>query len=271
MNPAVSPNARLRQAKVTPALAFERFGFYAALVILVAVFAALSPAFLTFTNGINILQQTSTIGIMAIGETPRSQSRPAINWLAEAKKASRWYLIGSDYVWPWQSHRAVKKYVTETGGVVVSEEFVPVGEDNHEAHLARIRAAKPDVVLISLIGTDSVTFNRAFAECGLAATTLRLAGAIGGMALVYVAPPLFAIFARCAPQAVGAVAWAMMAIALAPMLRLYGRPLIGGFALPAIAAAYVAFTFDSALQNWRGRGGYWKGRFQAPMRETGRA
>jgi len=98
-----------------------------------------------------------------------------------------------------------------------------------------------------------------------------VAGAIAGMALVYVAPPLFAIFARGAAQAAGAVAWAMMAIALAPMLRLYRRPLISGFALPAIAAAYVAFTFDSALQYWRGRGGYWKGRFQAPIRETGRA
>jgi hopene-associated glycosyltransferase HpnB len=109
----------------------------------------------------------------------------------------------------------------------------------------------------------------AFAE--LRYSLLRLAGAIGGMALIYLAPPLFAICARGAPQAIGAVAWAMMAIALVPMLRLYRRPLIGGFALPAIAAAYVAFTFDSALQYWRGRGGYWKGRFQAPMRETGRA
>src|SRR5262249_30980672 len=101
------------------------------------------------------------------------------------KKAARWYLIGSDYVWPWQSHRAVKKYIAESGGQVVGEEFVPVGEefvpvgeDNHSAHLARIRAARPDVVLISLIGTDSITFNRAFAESGLAATTLRLAGAM---------------------------------------------------------------------------------------------
>lgn len=119
-----------------------------------------------------------TPGVMAIGETPRWQSRPAIHWLADVKKASRWYLIGSDYVWPWQSHRAVKKYIAEAGGRVVGEEFVPVGEDHHEAHLARIRAARPDVVLISLIGTDSITFNRAFGECGLAATTLRLAGAM---------------------------------------------------------------------------------------------
>ncbi|WOH81500.1 substrate-binding domain-containing protein [Bradyrhizobium sp. BEA-2-5] len=119
-----------------------------------------------------------TPGVMAIGETPRWQSRPSIHWLAEVKKAARWYLIGSDYVWPWQSHRAVKRYIKEAGGQVVGEEFVPVGEDNHEPHLARIRAARPDVVLISLIGTDSITFNRAFAEAGLATSTLRLGGAM---------------------------------------------------------------------------------------------
>lgn len=119
-----------------------------------------------------------TPGVMAIGETPHWQSRPAIDWLSDIKRASRWYLIGSDYVWPWQSHRAVKQYIVEAGGVVVGEEFVPLGEDNHEAHLERIRAARPDVVLISLIGTDSITFNRAFGECGLAATTLRFAGAM---------------------------------------------------------------------------------------------
>ena len=69
MTQAVEAGARLRQARITPAAAFERFGFYAALFVLVAVFSALSPAFLTLQNGINILQQTSTIGIMAIGET----------------------------------------------------------------------------------------------------------------------------------------------------------------------------------------------------------
>jgi hypothetical protein len=33
--------------------------------------------------------------------------------------------------------------------------------------------------------------------------------------------------------------------------------------LPCIAVAYTAFTLDSALEHVRGRGGHWKGRFQA--------
>ena len=69
MSQTIQSSARLRQGRLTPAAVFERFGFYAALLVLIAVFATLSPAFLTLQNGINILQQTSTIGIMAIGET----------------------------------------------------------------------------------------------------------------------------------------------------------------------------------------------------------
>jgi hopene-associated glycosyltransferase HpnB len=109
----------------------------------------------------------------------------------------------------------------------------------------------------------------AFAE--LRYSALRLGGAVAGMALVYLAPPLLALFARGIAQAAGALAWGMMALSFMPTLRLYGRPLAYGLALPAIAAAYVAFTLDSAIQYWRGRGGYWKGRIQAPMREAGRA
>ena len=93
---------------------------------------------------------------------------------------------------------------------------------------------------------------------------LLLAGTVLAMALVYLAPPLLAIFARGFAQAAGALAWALMALAFAPMLRFYRRPLAGAFALPAIAAVYTAFMIDSAAQHWRGRGGYWKGRAQAP-------
>jgi hopene-associated glycosyltransferase HpnB len=112
-----------------------------------------------------------------------------------------------------------------------------------------------------------VVVRSAFAE--LRYSPLRLAAAVSGMALVYLAPPLFVVFSRGAPEIAGAIAWAMMGVAMAPTLRLYGRPLATGFALPAVAAAYTAFTLESALEYWRGRGGHWKGRFQAPARQGG--
>jgi hopene-associated glycosyltransferase HpnB len=109
----------------------------------------------------------------------------------------------------------------------------------------------------------------AFAE--LRYSPWRLAGAIGGMCLTYLAPPFLAVFGRGAAQLAGVLAWVTMAVALGPMLRFYRRPLAGGLALPAVAVAYIAFTMESAIEYWRGQGGYWKGRVQAPMRKAGHA
>jgi hopene-associated glycosyltransferase HpnB len=109
----------------------------------------------------------------------------------------------------------------------------------------------------------------AFAQ--LRYSPLFLIGAVVGMVLTYLAPPMFAVFGEGAAQAEGAMAWALMALAFVPALRLYGQPAIFGLALPAVATAYTLFTIDSALQHWRGRGGYWKGRFQASMGRVGGA
>jgi hopene-associated glycosyltransferase HpnB len=109
----------------------------------------------------------------------------------------------------------------------------------------------------------------AFAQ--LRYSTILLVGAVAGMAATYLAPPLFALFAHGAAQAAGLIAWALMAFALVPMLRFYGQPAIFGVALPVIAAAYTVFTILSAIQHWRGRGGNWKGRYQASMSGLGGA
>ena len=49
---------------------------------------------------------------------------------------------------------------------------------DYDEHIARIKAVNPDVVLTTLIGTHSITFNRAFAEVGLASKMLRFCGAM---------------------------------------------------------------------------------------------
>lgn len=87
-----------------------------------------------------------------------------------------------------------------------------------------------------------------------------LAATIVAMIVTYLAPPALTLLGSGAAQVLGALAWAQMALAFQPTLRLYAVSPWWGLALPVIAATYVAFTFDSAYQHWRGRGGEWKGR-----------
>ena len=97
---------------------------------------------------------------------------------------------------------------------------------------------------------------------------LQLAGAVAGMLLTYLLPPLFAIFGSGLAQAMGAVTWGLMAFAFLPIVRFYRLSPLWAVALPVIAALYMVFTLDSAVQHWRGRGGLWKGRVQARRAEA---
>ncbi|QJU57511.1 glycosyltransferase [Sphingomonas sp. AP4-R1] len=93
----------------------------------------------------------------------------------------------------------------------------------------------------------------------------RLAGTLVGLALVYLSPPVFAVFGTGLAQWAGLAAWLVMAALFQPMLAFYRRSPLWGLALPGIAAFYSGCTFLSAWQHARGRGGMWKGRAQAAL------
>ncbi len=85
-----------------------------------------------------------------------------------------------------------------------------------------------------------------------------------GMAITYLAPPLLVLLSHSKlAMALGGVAWLAMTASFLPILKLYRCPPLVALLLPAIAAFYMAATLGSAVQFWRGRGGAWKGRYQA--------
>ena len=92
---------------------------------------------------------------------------------------------------------------------------------------------------------------------------LLLAGTLAGLFIVYIAPVFGALFAVSYVQLAAYLSWAIMALMFQPMLRFYQRSPLWGLVLPLIGAFYAAFTLDSALQHWSGKGGMWKGRAQA--------
>lgn len=101
----------------------------------------------------------------------------------------------------------------------------------------------------------------AYAE--LRYSPLRLAGAVLGMAATFIAPAALAGHADNTTGMLALAAYALMVLSYRPMLRFYGLGGWRGLFLPVIAGLYVAFTLESAAAHMRGKGGAWKGRYQA--------
>jgi hopene-associated glycosyltransferase HpnB len=93
-----------------------------------------------------------------------------------------------------------------------------------------------------------------------------LAGTLAGMAIIYLIPPVAAL--ALGPHGLPAwLAWALMCCAYAPMLSYYRRSPLWAPFLPLVALFYVGATFASAVRYWRGKGGQWKARVQAPVQQ----
>lgn len=103
----------------------------------------------------------------------------------------------------------------------------------------------------------------AYAQLGY--QPLLLVGTVAGMALVYLAPPVFTVLGEGTARWLGMAVWLLMALAFWPISRFYRQSPLWGLALPLIAAFYSGATIWSAWQHWRGRGGLWKGRAQAAL------
>lgn len=101
----------------------------------------------------------------------------------------------------------------------------------------------------------------AYAQLRYSPTLLALT--LIGMALTYWAPPLLALFGGGTTRLTAFAAFVLMTMSFWPILRFYGLSPLWAPALPAIATGYMAFTLSSALQHLLGKGGRWKGRYQA--------
>lgn len=97
---------------------------------------------------------------------------------------------------------------------------------------------------------------------------LLLAGAMMGMVLTYLAPVWLALRAPGAAGMCGALAFGLMVASFMPINRFYGLSRARAPLLPLIAAIYMVYTLRSALDYYRGRGGMWKGRAQAPRQNA---
>jgi len=107
--------------------------------------------------------------IIYTGAAPNQQITPAVQWCHDTLRARRFFLVGSDYVWPHCVNAIVADQVAGLGADLAGEEYVPVGATDLDDLAARIAAAKPDVILSSVTGPSALPFARAIQAAGLTA------------------------------------------------------------------------------------------------------
>ncbi|MFM7148211.1 MAG: transporter substrate-binding protein [Gemmataceae bacterium] len=95
------------------------------------------------------------------GAAPNQQILPSVQWAFESKKYRKFFLVGSDYVFPRVAHEIIKDRLKELGAELAGEVFLPLGSRTVQATIEKIRTSGADVILNSINGDTNHAF---FAE-----------------------------------------------------------------------------------------------------------
>lgn len=82
----------------------------------------------------------------------------------------RVYLVGSDYIYPYESNRIMSDLVNQRpGGKVLAQRYVPLnaGPKDFEGIVAEIKELAPDFIFSTVVGDATQHFYNAYADAGL--------------------------------------------------------------------------------------------------------
>ena len=104
--------------------------------------------------------------IFYMGSAPNQQLVPSI-WWAIKNLGKKFFLVGSDYIYPRVAHKILKTVIESLGGSIVGEAFLPLGSTHVEPIIEEIIKAQPSVILNNLGGGSIVAFFKTLKEKGI--------------------------------------------------------------------------------------------------------
>jgi urea transport system substrate-binding protein len=116
----------------------------------------------TFYEG---LEQSPNV--IYTGQEATQQIIAGIDWVVREKGAKKFFLLGSDYIWPRTSNKIARKHIEKLGLKVVGEEYYPLGHTQFNSVINKIKLKKPDVIYAIVVGGSNVAFYKQLKAAGI--------------------------------------------------------------------------------------------------------
>lgn len=106
--------------------------------------------------------------IFYTGAAPNQQIIPAVKWSSD-EIGKKFFLVGSDYIWPHSVNAIIKDMLPTLGAEVVGEAYIFFGSSDVQAVVDQIKQAQPEVIFSSVVGDSNIAFYKALRASGITA------------------------------------------------------------------------------------------------------
>jgi branched-chain amino acid transport system substrate-binding protein len=121
--------------------------------------------------------EESSKNVIYTGAAPNQNSVQLAEFMT-ANFGARVYLIGSDYIYPYESNRIMSELVMQRqGSEKLGERYVPLdaSEQDFRAIMSDIRDKRPDFIFSTVVGDSTASLYRAYADAGFDPKTMPMA------------------------------------------------------------------------------------------------
>jgi branched-chain amino acid transport system substrate-binding protein len=114
--------------------------------------------------------------VIYTGAAPNQNSIELASFLLK-EYGSRFFFVGSDYIYPRESNRIMREVLHDQGGTVVGEHYLDLraGPLDFKPVMREIREASPDVIFSTVVGDGTAYLYQAYADAGFDPSVLPIA------------------------------------------------------------------------------------------------
>jgi urea transport system substrate-binding protein len=109
--------------------------------------------------------------IVYTGAAPNQQIIPAVKWCFD-NLGQKFFLVGSDYVFPRTANAIIKDQLGALRGEVLGEEYILLGSREVEEAVRKIVETQPEVILNTINGDTNIAFFRELRAAGVTAAEI---------------------------------------------------------------------------------------------------
>ena len=112
--------------------------------------------------------------IVYLGAAPNQQLIPAVRWAFAFLERRKFFLVGSDYVFPRVATEILKDQLHALGATIAGEAFLPLGSANVAGVVEQVKKSGATMVLNTINGDTNLAFIRELRGAGLTSDAVPL-------------------------------------------------------------------------------------------------
>lgn len=112
------------------------------------------------------------------GAVANQQLGNYIPWIAQKLGKKKFFIVGSNYVYPREMAKVSKKLIEQSGAKWVADEYLELGHSEWATMVRKIKESGADVVLSNVVGDSLVAFYREYKNQGMSQATVPICATV---------------------------------------------------------------------------------------------